>query len=79
MVTIGATRLKPSQMKWNQRDHAWFVAFAPAEAPTIAVATLVEHAEGGGGAIAAPITKQVLRAYFQLQAEREGGVRVAQN
>ncbi|MDX2167363.1 MAG: penicillin-binding protein 2 [Deltaproteobacteria bacterium] len=79
VVTIGATRLKASQMKWNQRDHAWFVAFAPAEAPTIAVATLVEHAEGGGGAIAAPITKQVLRAYFQLQAEREGGVRVAQN
>jgi penicillin-binding protein 2 len=79
VVTIGATRLKASQMKWNQRDHAWFVAFAPAEAPTIAVATLVEHAEGGGGAIAAPITKQVLRAYFQLQAEREGGIRVAQN
>jgi len=78
VVALGKTRLKASQMKWNQRDHAWFVAFAPAEAPTIAIATLVEHAEGGGGAIAAPITKRVLQAYFHLQAEREG-TRVAQN
>ena len=78
VVTIGRTRLKASQMKWNQRDHAWFVAFAPAEEPTIAIATLVEHADGGGGAVAAPITKQVLEAYFRLQEER-GGVRVAAN
>lgn len=78
VVTIGSTRLKASQMKWNQRDHAWFVAFAPAEEPTIAIATLVEHADGGGGAVAAPIAKDVLRAYFRLQEER-GGVRVAQN
>ena len=78
VVTIGHTRLKANQMKWNQRDHAWFVAFAPAEDPTIAIATLVEHADGGGGAVAAPITKQVLEAYFRLQEER-GGVRVAAN
>ncbi|HSP96224.1 MAG TPA: penicillin-binding protein 2 [Candidatus Dormibacteraeota bacterium] len=78
VVTIGSTRLKAAQMKWNQRDHAWFVAFAPAEEPTIAIATLVEHADGGGGAIAAPIAKEVLKAYFRLQEER-GGVRVAQN
>ncbi|MEO8602866.1 MAG: penicillin-binding protein 2 [bacterium] len=78
VVTIGKTRLKASQMKWDQRDHAWFVAFAPAEDPTIAIATLVEHAEGGGGAIAAPIAKKVLQAYFELQAGREG-TRLAQN
>lgn len=78
VVTIGRTRLKASQMKWNQRDHAWFVAFAPADDPTIAVATLVEHADGGGGAVAAPITKEVLQAYFELH-KGEGGVRVAAN
>lgn len=78
VVKIGAVRLKPSQMKWNQRDHAWFVAYAPAEDPTIAIATLVEHAPGGGGAVAAPITRQVLETYFRLQAEREA-VRLAQN
>lgn len=78
VVTIGRTRLKAHQMKWNQRDHAWFVAFAPAEEPTIAIATLVEHADGGGGAIAAPITKEVLQAYFDLQEQRSG-VALAQN
>jgi penicillin-binding protein 2 len=46
------------------RDHAWFIAFAPVEAPTIAVAALVEHAGGGGGAIAAPIVGQMLSRYF---------------
>ncbi|HWP65723.1 MAG TPA: penicillin-binding protein 2 [Candidatus Limnocylindria bacterium] len=46
------------------RDHAWFIAYAPAEAPTVAVACLVEHAGGGGGAIAAPIVGQVLERYF---------------
>jgi len=46
------------------RDHAWFIAYAPADAPTIAVACLVEHAGGGGGAIAAPIVGEVLAHYF---------------
>jgi len=46
------------------RDHAWFIAYAPAEAPTIAVACLAEHAGGGGGAIAAPIVGQVLSHWF---------------
>ena len=46
------------------RDHAWFIAYAPADDPTIAVACLVEHAGGGGGAIAAPIVGQVLDHYF---------------
>ena len=46
--------------------HAWFVAFAPAEQPRYAVAVIVEHGgtNGGdnatGGAIAAPIAKQML-------------------
>jgi hypothetical protein len=37
----------------GSRDHAWFIAFAPVEAPTIALAVLVEHAGGGGGKFAA--------------------------
>jgi penicillin-binding protein 2 len=49
------------------RDHAWFIAYAPVEAPTIAVACLVEHAGGGGGAIAAPIVAQVLSRYFHRE------------
>jgi peptidoglycan glycosyltransferase len=46
--------------------HAWFIAFAPADKPKVAVAVLVENQpEGGeatGGAIAAPIAKAVLQA-----------------
>ncbi|GAC1310922.1 MAG: penicillin-binding protein 2 [Vulcanimicrobiaceae bacterium] len=41
------------------RSHAWFVAFAPAEAPRVAVAIVVENA-GYGGAIAAPIARRVI-------------------
>ena len=41
------------------RDHAWFVAFAPAEAPTIALAVLVENG-GFGAQAAAPIARQVI-------------------
>lgn len=45
------------------KEHAWFVCFAPAEAPKIAVAVLVENA-GHGGDIAAPIARQMLEAYL---------------
>jgi penicillin-binding protein A len=43
------------------RAHAWFVAFAPARAPRVAVAVVVENA-GYGGSVAAPIARNVLRA-----------------
>jgi peptidoglycan glycosyltransferase len=42
-------------------SHAWFVAFAPAEAPRVAVAIVVENA-GYGGAVAAPIARRVIAA-----------------
>jgi penicillin-binding protein 2 len=71
VVTLGRERLPATQRPWNQRDHAWFVAFAPVEEPTIAVAALVEHAKGGGGAVAAPVAHSVLDAYFRLKSERE--------
>ena len=41
------------------RDHALFIAFAPAENPRVAVAVIVENA-GHGGAVAAPIARQVM-------------------
>jgi len=45
------------------RDHAWFIAFAPAEAPRIAVCVLVENG-GFGASAAAPIARRVLDAYL---------------
>ena len=44
----------------NQTTHAWYIAFAPAEAPRIAVAVFVEHGGTGGGA-AAPIARQIMQ------------------
>jgi peptidoglycan glycosyltransferase len=40
-------------------DHAWFVGYAPVDAPRVAVAVIVEHAEDGWG-VAAPIGVQML-------------------
>jgi len=42
-------------------DHAWFVGYAPADHPRVAVAILIENG-GHGGAIAAPIAESVIRA-----------------
>jgi peptidoglycan glycosyltransferase len=42
-------------------SHAWFIAFAPAEEPRIAIAVVVENG-GQGGVVASPIAGQVIRA-----------------
>ncbi len=78
VVKLGRERLKPSQMPWNHRDHAWFVAYAPVENPEIAVVALVEHAEGGGGAIAAPLAREILHKFFELKRQRDN-TKYAQN
>jgi penicillin-binding protein 2 len=46
------------------RDHAWFVAFAPAEKPEVALSVFVEHGGHGGGA-AAPIAKRAIEGYLK--------------
>ena len=71
VVKMGKERVKSTQMPWQQRDHAWFIAYAPFDAPEIAVAALVEHAEAVGGAVAAPVAKAVMQTYFQLKKDRE--------
>jgi penicillin-binding protein 2 len=45
------------------RDHSWFIAFAPAEDPQIAIAVLVENG-GFGASAAAPIARQMFDAYL---------------
>lgn len=46
------------------RDHAWFVAYAPFDAPRIAVAILLEHAGKGGGYFA-DYAKMLILDYLQ--------------
>jgi penicillin-binding protein 2 len=49
-----------AQGAWDQRDHAWFIAFAPADDPRYAMAVLTEH--GGFGADAsAPKAREIMR------------------
>jgi penicillin-binding protein 2 len=45
---------------WVLRDHAWFVAFAPADDPRYAVSVIVEHG-GFGAEAAAPKAREILR------------------
>jgi penicillin-binding protein 2 len=56
----------------HYQNHAWFVAYAPVDAPEIAVAVLVEHG-GGGGAVAAPLARRVIAAYLPDKAQKEAG------
>lgn len=54
----------------NRPPHVWFMAFAPAEDPQVAVAVLVENGgqlgdEATGGAVAAPIARAVMEAVLQ--------------
>lgn len=47
-----------------EKTHALFVAFAPGDAPQIAVAVILEYAGSTGGSIAAPIAREVIRTYL---------------
>ncbi len=49
-----------------RRKHAWFIAFAPADDPILALAVLVENG-GGGSSVAGPVAREVLDAYLLPQ------------
>ncbi|MBW2038633.1 MAG: penicillin-binding protein 2 [Deltaproteobacteria bacterium] len=59
-------RPKPEEMPYESRDHAWFVAYAPAHNPEIAVVVLIEHG-GHGGSAAAPLAREMIRRYLYLK------------
>jgi len=56
-------------------DHAWFMCYAPAEAPEVAVAVILENA-GHGGAMAAPVAGEWLHAYFALHSAYQSPIEV---
>ncbi len=51
-----------------RENHTWFGAYAPFDNPEIVIVAFGEHSGSGGGAIAAPMVKKVLDAYFKKPA-----------
>jgi penicillin-binding protein 2 len=70
VVEMRGAYVKSEQLSYFARDHAWFVAYAPAENPEIAVAVLIEHG-GHGGTTAAPAAKKVIEKYISLKKNEE--------
>ena len=66
VYTVSRSQRLTEHVAEQLRDHAWFIAFAPADKPRIAVAVLVEHA-GFGAEAAAPIARKVMDAYLLRQ------------
>ncbi|MDH5824694.1 penicillin-binding protein 2 [Luteimonas sp. RD2P54] len=75
----GNARVDPRSLPYHLRHQALFIGYAPAEAPTIAVAVVVEHG-GYGGVAAAPIARKIFDAWILGEApepEQERGDAVA--
>ena len=60
----GPNRSSGKNVKEKDRDHAWFVGYAPANNPQIVVAVLIEHG-GHGASVAAPLVQKVILAYLR--------------
>jgi penicillin-binding protein 2 len=70
-VSIGQKdKYNASKMEEHQRDHALYIAFAPAEDPKIAIAVIVENA-GFGAAHAAPIARRAFDYWLMGQYPSE--------
>jgi penicillin-binding protein 2 len=63
-----ATRIDSQDLPAEQRDHAWFVSFAPVDDPSLVVVVFVEHG-GTGSRSAAPLAKQLYEIYFRDSLE----------
>ena len=53
------------ELEEAEKNHAWFIAFAPVKKPKIAVAVLVENG-GGGSSVAGPIARKVVDSYLAV-------------
>ncbi len=54
----------------QEKPHAWFAGYVPAEEPEIAIAVIVEHS-GEGSTYAAPLFRKVAEAYFGIEPTPE--------
>ncbi|MCB1958953.1 MAG: penicillin-binding protein 2 [Rhodocyclaceae bacterium] len=63
VYSLKGGRYREGEVAERLRDHSWFIAYAPADAPRIAMAVLVENG-GFGSRSAAPIARQVIDYYL---------------
>ena len=56
--------VKQESIQYLERDHAWFVAFAPVNNPKYAISVLVEHG-GSGSSAAAPIASKIIKKVLE--------------
>ena len=61
---IETVRIENDEIYFRDRDHAWFVAFAPVEDPVIVVSVFLEHG-GQGSRDAAPVAMEIIDRYFR--------------
>jgi penicillin-binding protein 2 len=66
--------LKEDEIPIRHRDHGWFGAYAPADAPEIAVGVFIEHGLHGSSA-AGPVAQVILERYFE---KKRGPARMAE-
>ncbi len=57
-------REKDKKLAYMLRDHAWFICYAPAEKPVIAISVLIEHGEHGSSS-AAPMAREIVMSYLK--------------
>jgi penicillin-binding protein 2 len=62
--------VKQKDITYKERDHAWFVAFAPVKNPKYAISVLVEHG-GSGSSAAAPVAKKVIKKVIERHEIRD--------
>jgi len=67
VFTVSRNERLTQKVAERLKDHAWFICFAPVDAPRIAVAVLVENG-GFGASAAAPIARKVMDAYLLRQS-----------
>ncbi len=62
--------LETSQIPYEERDHAWFVAFAPYKEPRYSMCVFIEHG-GSGSSAAAPLAKKIIKKLIDRHKDRE--------
>ena len=56
--------IKSEELEYALRDHAWFICYAPAKKPVIAISVIIEHGEHGSSS-AAPVAGALIEQYMK--------------